>query len=167
MKTNKKLLSVLSVGLLVATAVSCGEKGPSTQDTLNAAISKLILTQNNKDVITNFAVAAVLKYEGVTYTIDWTSSNTTVAAVLPNSDTLKTINVTRPAAGEEDVDVVLTAKISATEGSSTYYASKEFNIRVLALEATAGTASISDLKTTIQDITSSSSALATNFGSRQ
>lgn len=167
MKTNKKLLSVLSVGLLVATAVSCGEKGPSTQDTLNAAISKLILTQNNKDVITNFAVAAVLKYEGVTYTIDWTSSNTTVAAVLPNSDTLKTINVTRPAAGEEDVDVVLTAKISATEGSSTYYASKEFNIRVLALEATAGTESISDLKTAIQDIDAAAKALATNFGSRQ
>ena len=167
MKTSKKLLSVLSVGLLVATAVSCGEKGPSTQDTLNAAISKLILTQNNKDVITNFAVAAVLKYEGVTYTVDWTSSNTTVAAVLPNSDTLKTINVTRPAAGQDDVDVVLTAKISATEGSSTYYASKDFNIRVLALEATASTASLADLKTAIQDITSSSSALETNFGSRQ
>lgn len=170
MKNVKKTLCVLSLGLLASVAVSCGnggEKEPSIQDTLDAAIAKLVLSQNNTDVVANFPVAAFVKYEGVKYDITWTSSNA-AAVVTPLSDTQKAINITRPENGEGDAEVTLTAKISATEAESTYYASKAFNFVVPELEATPATANIAALKAEINTgYTSSSSAYSTNFGDHE
>lgn len=169
MRNIKKTLCVLSLGVLLSTAVSCNKtpKGPTVEETIQSAIEKVILTQNNTDVTTNFTVAAFVKYEGVKYDITWTSSNS-AAQVLPNSETLKTINITRPEAGQEDAEVTLTAKISAVEGESTYYATKDFKFVVPALEATPSCESIAALKEAINTgATSSSNAYTTNFGSKE
>lgn len=125
MKAIKKAIKKAFLGLITLVAVfvvaSCKKENPA-----EAAASTLQLVQNHQEVIDNFQVTSVLPYEGVDYTVTWSTDKTDVAKVSATaSNSFYTIEITRPA--DEDVRVILTATVSDGENSAT----KKFDFTVL------------------------------------
>lgn len=175
MKKINKVLGILSLVTLSTTIFSCGgskkDNGPSGQELADVVISKIILPQNNTDVVSNFDIAKLVKYEGITYEVDWSSSVVDYAKIedKAGSDTMKTVKITRPEAGNENAEVKLTAKITVTEGATNYYGTKDFSIVVPALEAAPAIESIKALKEAIADATkyTSKNPYDTQFGDKE
>ncbi|MBU1020795.1 MAG: hypothetical protein KJ847_06220, partial [Firmicutes bacterium] len=116
----KKVLTIIALFSLVLTLAACKKDpvvtGPTDAELVAEAKTALLLT-NLDSVTANLVLPSSGLHSSV---ITWSSSNT---AVLANNGT-----VTRPAVGEANAVVTLTATITIGDASDT----KEFAVRVIA-----------------------------------
>ncbi|MCM1131153.1 MAG: hypothetical protein NC310_04020 [Roseburia sp.] len=136
----KKITKLAACGLLAALGLtamaSCGEENSLAKE----VISKVILTQDGEKVSADFTVPKVVKHEGTSYDVSWTSSDTSVLDVVANNDTTYTADVKRPF--DADKEIKLKASVSV-DGKT---ASSDFKTTVTAIDAeTALSAAISSV----------------------
>ena len=122
MKLLKKIaLMAIAIFASVAALVSCG----NNTEALEAAAKRLLITQDKQEVTGNFEVTSIVKSEGVSYEVTW-SSNHEVAKVGEKDGNFYPIIVDYENNKEAVVTVTLTATISDGKNSVT----KDFTIIV-------------------------------------
>ncbi len=160
LKTIKKsfLAVVLTVVALFALA-SCTIFGPSTgtgntadpQTALNEFTNKVSFANMN-EVTTSFNLAIAGKNSGYNIPIVWTTDNAAVINVVDLiengavSTYYKQAKVTRPAHGEGNATVTLTASFSLTNQGQTYTAEKTYTFVVLEETSAISKGSLADIK---------------------
>ena len=125
MKLVKKFAMIfVAVFALVLSLASCDNKtpqGPTVED----AARKIILTQDKQEVSGDFQVPAVVKLDGVTFTVTWKSDNS-IATIADFDANYKLVKIDYLHNTTAEQMVSLTATISNGEKST----EKKFQFKV-------------------------------------
>lgn len=122
MKILKKVLMGAVATLGLATVAACGEEDSS--NLAEDVLSKVLLTQEGEKVSEDFTIPKIVKYQGNTYDVKWTSADTTLIEVKANNDSTFTADIHQPFG--EDARTTLTASVEA--GGKT--ATNDFKIKI-------------------------------------
>lgn len=127
----KKILSISAIFLLTLILVACGGTDPAQAklDTAHNGLNAVIADPSN--VITNITVPTVLA-DGVTAT--WTSSEPGVAAIGTPDNGQVVITINRPAKGQPDAQVTLTAALSVQAEKSDKTLTKNW-VKIITVKA--------------------------------
>ncbi len=105
----KKFTKIAVCGLLASLSVTAMASCGGGDDLAREVINKVILTQDGEKVSADFAIPKIVKYEGTTYDVAWTSSDTSVLNIVEKDTTSFTADVKRPF--DENAEVTLTATV--------------------------------------------------------
>ncbi len=132
-KNLRKMFIFVALIALTLTIAACGKSSSSKTDQkkVNAAVEKLVITQDKQKVTTDFTLPIVTG-ENQEITITWTSSNETYVKIGDIDEENKVVNVEVELlpVGSQNLEITLTATLTYKKASAT----KEFKVRAVALE---------------------------------
>lgn len=116
----KKITKIAACGLLATLGLiamaSCGEGNSLAREVAD----KVILTQDGGKVSADFTLPKIVKYNDVTYDVNWVSSDTSVLDIVENSDKLFTADVKRPFDADKDVQLTAFVTVDGKKAKNTF-----------------------------------------------
>ena len=136
MKNLKKVcLFVVAFVLSLFALTACDNNGGQTTSGAQEAAKKVVVQQDKQEVSTDFLVAAIVKVNGVTYTVSWVSDNAVATVSSSRVDSNKTpdengnfylISVDY----KNNTEVEQTVNLTATIANGDDIATKSFTFKV-------------------------------------
>lgn len=134
MKNFKKVMVGVVAGLSLFTFASCNKNDNSNTSSAEEAGTKVVLTQNKKEVTADFKVTGVVKLDDKEYNVTWKSDNE-YAVVGDLADNFYTIKIRYAENYSADQSVKLTATITNKDDENDTY-TKEFEFKIPKFNAT-------------------------------